>query len=641
MAKAQQTTTSARDLRRTVAGAAVILILTLIAYMPAVRSGYIWDDDDYVTNNMTLRSAQGLADIWLKPSATPQYYPLVHTTFWIEYHLWKLSPIGFHVDNVLFHALGAILLWMILRRLSVPGAWLAAAIFALHPVHVESVAWITERKNVLSGVFYLSSALTFLSFAGIGKTDSGRKCAYALSLLLFVCALLSKSVTASLPVALALVLWWKRDRLTPSDVTHLIPYLIIGGAAGFVTSWLEKNRVGAFGSEWDLTFADRLLVAGRALWFYAGKLVWPAKLAFFYPRWEIDSGSAVQWLYPISALILIGALWFLRRRIGKSPFVAAALFGVTLIPALGFVNVYPMRYSWVADHFQYLASIGIIALATSALMVGLDRLERARGILSIVLPALVLASLGTLTWRQTGDYKDAETLWRHTIAKNPSSWAAHNNLAMILDDRADYAEAADEARKAIELNPTNAEAHDNLGVALGGLGQLDEAIAEHHVAIELAPEFKAPYANLAVQLARQGRLDEAREQCETALRLDAGYFAAHNTLGSILMELDKPDEAAREFGSALEIRPDSTDALYNLALAQISLGRLDEAIQGLRTVLSAQPDAADAHGNLAKALYLRGEYADAWTEVHLALKCGGEMPDWVPDLAKKMPDTGE
>src|SRR5688572_14862801 len=380
--RAKKSDTSSRR-RSALIGSGVLLAMTLIAYLPAFRAGFIWDDPDYVVNNATLRSLDGLRQIWFVPRATPQYYPLVHTSFWIEYQLWRLNPAGYHAVNVLLHALAAVLLWRVLKLLDVPGAWLAAAIFAVHPMHVESVAWVTERKNVLSGVFYLAAALAYFrsSFglwgSGIGEdkdtaVDSSNTrhpkpdTRYSLSLGLFVCALLSKTVTASLPATILLVIWWKRGRITRRDVVPLIPFFVIGVALALNTARLEREHVGASGAEFDFSALDRILIAGRAAWFYAWKLIAPVNLSFIYPRWTIDDRAAWQYAFPLAAVALVAALFVLRHRIGRGPLVAILFFGGTLVPALGFFNVYPMRYTFVADHFAYHASIGIIVLIAAA-----------------------------------------------------------------------------------------------------------------------------------------------------------------------------------------------------------------------------------------------------------------------------------
>ena len=341
-----------------------LVAATVLAYQPVWHAGFIWDDDVYVTNNLTLRSVDGLRQIWCKLTATPQYYPLVHTSFWLEYHLWGLNPVGYHVVNVLLHALAAILLWRVLVRLQLPGAWLAAGIFALHPVAVESVAWVTERKNVLAAVFYFAAALAYLRGRRrerMAESKSGVSLRwYFLAFALFVAALLSKTTACSLPAAMLLVIWWKRGRIAGRDVWPLLPFFAAGVALGLVTSWLERTHVGAQGPEWAFSFPERCLIAGRAVWFYAGKLFWPANLTFIYPRWQINTGAWWQWIFPVAALAVVAVLWRLRRRIGRGPLVAVLFFGGTLLPALGFTNVYPMRYSFVADHFQYLASVGLI-----------------------------------------------------------------------------------------------------------------------------------------------------------------------------------------------------------------------------------------------------------------------------------------
>ncbi|MEZ4652389.1 MAG: hypothetical protein R3E12_01985 [Candidatus Eisenbacteria bacterium] len=358
---------------------ALLVALTIVAYWPALHAGYIWDDDAYVLQNLTLRSLDGLRRIWFEVGAVPQYYPLVHTTFWIEYHLWHLAPAGFHSVNVLLHGLSAIVLWRLLDRAGLRSAWFVAAVFALHPVHVESVAWITERKNVLSGLFYLGSLTMFARYFGLlseGREGVGSEGSpatdspapaegstpatlrlFVLGCLLYVGALLSKSVTCTLPVVLGLLLWWKHGRVHWRQVSQLGVLLLIGALSGALTVWVERTVVGAEGDEFALTVADRLLVAGRAAWFYAGKLLWPHPLVFNYPRWVLDPHSIVQLLFPLATVAVLAVLWFGRTRWGRGPLVAVLCFLVTLAPALGFFDVYPMRYSFVADHFQYLASI--------------------------------------------------------------------------------------------------------------------------------------------------------------------------------------------------------------------------------------------------------------------------------------------
>ena len=299
--------------------AGVLMLLTLVAYSMALQGklGFVWDDARHVTENRSLRSAAGLRDIWITslfPRAenvarvTPQYYPLTHTTYWLEYHLWGADPMGYHIVNVALHGIGAVLLWLILRQLSVPGAWLAAAIFAVHPVHAESVAWVSERKNVLSGVFFFGSILAYLRFAGVegmrvpeetlAEGFRKRGIWYAVAGVLFICALLSKTVTCTMPVVALLLVWWKRRKLTLGDVLPVVPLLLIGLGLGVVTARLEQQRVGAVGADWNLSFVERCLVAGRALWFYGGKLLWPANLTFTYERWPISAAARWQYLFP-------------------------------------------------------------------------------------------------------------------------------------------------------------------------------------------------------------------------------------------------------------------------------------------------------------------------------------------------------
>ena len=596
--------------------ASLIVLITLLAYIPAMRGGYIWDDETYVTNNPTLRTLDGLRRIWLEPGAVPQYYPLVHTTFWVEYHLWQLHPFGYHLVNVLLHALVAIFLLLVLRYLGVEGAWLAALFFALHPVHVESVAWITERKNVLSGLFYLSSLLAYLHFCNLAAdpihsatsssmprpiSDDGdhRWRFYALSLFLYLCALLSKTVTCTLPAAILLVLWWKRDRIYWRDILPLIPYFVMGIALGLTTVWLEKFRVGAQGEEWVLSIVDRLLVAGRALWFYASKLVWPHKLTFIYPRWQIDTGIWWQYLFPLAALAVIFILWVWRSRLGKGPLAAVLFFAGTLLPALGFFNVYPMQFSFVADHFQYLASIGLIVLAIVGIVSFLRKLSPRQRYIGYTTCLVVLFAFGVHVWQQSTIYIDIETLWRDTIAKNPDAWLAHNNLGFALYKQGKLDEAISHFSEALRIKPDYAESLNNLGGLLASQGKLNQAIAHYSQALRIKPDYAEAHNNLGVALASKGKLDEAIVHYSKALRFRPNSAQAHKNFGVALFSKGNTDEAIYHYSLALRIKPDHANAHVQLALALIRKGKTEEAIQHYRTALRFRPDWPEVLNNLA------------------------------------------
>ena len=561
--------------RRDTGLALALLLVTFLAYLPAIEGEFIWDDDDYVRDNHTLRSLEGLGRIWFELGATRQYYPAVHTSFWLEYQLWGLNPTGYHIVNILLHTLVAALLWLVLRKLAVQGSWVAAAIFALHPVHVESVAWITERKNVLSGVLYLGAAWTYLhwSLAGYGKRHF-----YPLSLLLFVGALLAKTVTCTLPAALLLVLWWQRGRLGADDWRRLVPFFALGIGFGLLTLWMEKTSVGAWGQEWELSLIERFLVAGRALWFYAEKLVWPLSLSFVYPRWHLDGGAWEQYLFPLAALLVAAGLWRGRQWWGRGPLTAVLFFAGTLFPALGFFAVYPMRYSFVADHFQYLASIGLIVLATAAAA----RLEWAWNRLGKGLIVVFLLVLSSLTWRQAAVYLDLETLWRDTIRKNPAAWLAHNNLGNVLKQKGQLNAALDHFRQAAHLKPDAARIQVNIGDVLAALQRSDAALDHYHKALELDPGYLKGYVNLGNALYGQGHLDKALHYYRRAVEINPHFAEAHNNLGSALVQKRQLRQALTHYRKAVEINPQFAAAHKNLGLTLKAAGKMVEARKHLR-----------------------------------------------------------
>lgn len=572
--------------------AAALLALTIVAYLPALRAGYIWDDPDYVTNNATLRSTDGLRQIWFDTSATPQYYPAVFTSFWIEYHLWGLSPAGFHLINVLLHATSAILLWMMLRRWKLPAAWLAAGIFAVHPVHVESAAWVTERKNVLSGVFYLAAFYSYWLARESPKVAFWKR--YGAAIVLFVAALLSKSVACSLPAAMLLVIWWREGRIQlKRDVLPLLPFFVIGLTGALHTAWLERAHVGAVGAEWAFTPAARCLIAGRALWFYLLKIVWPANLTFIYPKWSIDAGAPWQWAFPIAAVLLVAVLYLLRKKLGRGPLVAALFFGGTLLPALGFFNLYPMRYSFVADHFQYLASLGPIIL----IAVVLERFVKPANATLVVLVPLVV-----LTFRQSQTYLNAETLWRDTLAKNPDAWMVQTNLANALADQRRFDEAFEHYQSAARLAPDLPETHWNLGAALERRGDLEAALAELDRATQIDPTFAGAYFVRGNIYFKQGRILDAKQQANIALQHAPDYADAHYLLARIAEQDKDAETAIAEYRKTVQSSLGNANAHYNLANLLRASGKLDEALIHYSQAVQIRPNWAEAHANLGATL---------------------------------------
>ena len=581
--------------------AAALVAAVFLAYQPAWHGGLLWDDAAHLTRE-DLRSWGGLWRIWFEPGATQQYYPLVHSAFWVQHRLWGDDPTGYHFVNLALHGTAAVLVWLVFRRLRIPGGLLAAAIFALHPVQVESVAWITELKNTLSAVLYLGAALAWLRFEE--KREPG---AWVLSLALFQLALCSKTVTATLPAALLLLHWWRFGR--PSwrrDVVPLLPFFALGAAAGIITLWVERHLVGAEGAAFDRTIVERGLIAGRAAWFYLGKLVWPADLVFIYPRWRVSQAALWQYLYPAAGLAALAVLWAARTR-WPGPLTGALFFLGTLFPALGFFDVYPFLFSFVADHFQYLASLGIIAIAASGMTCALDRssprLRRAGQAVCLA----GLATLAVLTFRQSRLYADRETLYRATILRNPECWMAWNNLAGSLIARGAAAEALPLAQRALALRPDYPEAHNNVALALASLGRAGEAIPHYRRAVQLDPGSAEAYNNLGFVLAARGQIDDAIVQYRKALESGPEHAGVHSNLAMALLARGDVPAAAAHLRRAVELQPDFVDARNNLGILLARAGRLDDAIEQFRLALDAAPGSADVRKNLELALARRAQ----------------------------------
>lgn len=612
----------------------ILLAAVLLAYAPSLQGDFLWDDAGHVTSP-ELQPVAGLARIWCEPGATQQYYPLLHTAFWLEHQVWGDSTTGYRLITALWHAVSASLLVALLRRLAVPGALLAGFLFALHPVAVESVAWISEQKNTLSTLLYLLAALAWLRFE-----DERRPSRYLIATGCFLAALLTKSVTATLPAALLVLAWWRRGRIAwRADLVPLLPWLLLGVAGGLFTAWFERTGIGAQGSEFSLGLLERTLQAGRILWFYLGKLLWPANLAFFYPRWSIDTASPGAWLAPLLALALIGLLaWWARRE--RGPLAAALLFGGALVPALGFVNVYPFLFSPVADHFQYLASLPVCAAAAAGLTLALDRAPRSARRLRPLAAVLLVGALGLLTRRQAAHYTDSVTLHRATLAVSPDSWIAHHNLAAELAARGDPLAALPHARRAVSLKPDFPEALNTLADTLTRTGAATEALPLLDRALQLQPRYAPAENTRGLALAALGRRDEAARHFQRAISLQPRLAEAHYNLGLTQAERGDFSSAIPCFARAAELRPDHAAAHLNWGLALAVSQRLPEARLHFERALSLQPESAAFHQSYGRALLAGSDPDAALSHFRTALELEPERPGLHRDLATTLQRLG-
>jgi protein O-mannosyl-transferase len=632
----------------------LLIALIFVAYARVFNAGFIWDDESHLTQNPCIVGPLGLKEIWTSTRAV--YYPLVLTTFWALHKVVGLTPWPYHLLNVLLQAGSAVLLWHVLRQLNIRGAWLGAALWALHPVMVQSVAWVTELKNTQSCLFYLLSILCFLKWEEESRPRSGgfltaagalKKAPFLGSLFFFILATLSKPSVVMLPVVLALCIWWRTGQIRRGNVSALLPFAVISAVASVWTIFEQKFHAGAIGVEWAQTGPERLVIAGRAIWFYLAKLIWPHPLIFIYPRWEIDSSKLTAYLPLLAALTGLLVLWLVRAKWSRAVFFAAAYYVVSLFPVLGFFSVFFFRYSFVSDHFQYLASMGPLALAgagitvlvgrfcetplesasdTDALQFSADNKVVIQGKLflgSAICVALLLP-LVFLTWRQTAIYHDLVTLYTSILTKNPSCWMAHYNLGIALNDRGQTDGAIAHYQQAIELRPRYAEAHYNLGRLLAQKGQLDDAVTHYEKALEINPADAEAQNNLGVTLFGTGRVDEAIAHYEEALKIRPDYAEASCNLANALLSKGDLDSAIARYSACLTLSPNQAEAQYDLASALLRKGRTDEAIAHYKKVLELRPDSADAHANLGSAFLTKGRVRDAVAAYRNALRISPE-----------------
>lgn len=595
---------------------AVILAVVFAAYAPVFRNGFVWDDDSSLTANRFIQDNGGFRQIWLT-TRTPDYWPVTSTALWLEWRLWGANPLGYHVASVLVHAMAAVLFWMILTGMGVPGAFLAALIFAVHPVNVESVAWITQLKNLLAMLFFLASIYCFL------RSRSGLF--YALSLVAFILAMLSKGSAAPLPLVLLGLSAWDH-RPTAGDMLRLVPFAVVAAALAAVDVWFQRHGTGE--AIRHASLAERLLGAGAVPWFYLGKAVAPVGLLFVYPQWVIRPSSFGWWL-PLAAGAGATAALLRAGPRGRPVLAAWGYFCAMLLPVMGFSDVYFMRFSLVADHYQYFAMVGVIALAAAGWTRFSDRWQwgqasdtdaprrhtNFRGLTPYLtrdlIPCLVVCVLGILTWRQCLLYRDSETLFRATLQGNSGCWMADTNLGSLLADQGHPAEAAGYFERALALNPDLPQAHLDLGTVLRAMGRREEALVHFETALRLSPESPGAHFDVGIGLADARRLPEAVVRFERALELRPDYPEAENALGNALRQLGRTPEAATHLEKAIRLRPAFPEAENNLGLALAQQGRISEAIVHFERASRLGPAYLEAENNLGIALAQQGRISEA------------------------------
>lgn len=609
-----------------------LIAVTFVVYQPAWNAGYLWDDNVMLTENRFVQATDGLREIWFS-TEQPDYFPMTSTMLWLEWRLWGANPTGYHLVNILLHALAAVFWWRVLRRLAIPGAWLAAALFALHPVNVESVAWITEIKNTLAMVFYALALLAYLRFES-GSHERERvdgiplahargyapHAWYGLALFAFVLALLSKTAVAPLPLVLLGLAWWRRGGVSRRDVWCSVPFFAASASLALATIWFQHHRAiaGAIVREDD--FWTRLAGAGWAAWFYLSKALLPVNLIFVYPRWQINGAKMFSYVPLLLAAVGLAVCWRYRQSWGRAWLFALGYFVVLLLPVLGFINISFMRHSLVADRWQYFALIGPVALAAAGITIAFARFAHREKFLRPICCGLLLVGCGVLTWKRARLFTDVDTLWHATLAANPNCAVAHNHVGAALFEKGRVDEAIVHYQNALAILPRYELAHYHLGCALAEKGQTDDAIAHYRNALEIYPDFVDASFNLGTTLFEEGRVDDAIAEFRKALKMQPGWAKIHNNLASALLQNGRVDEAVTHYQNAIALQPDHASARNNLGWVALQTGGLDEAIAQFKTALQIKPDYAQAHFNLGEALLRKGQQREAIAEFRAVLE---------------------
>ncbi len=584
-----------------------ILLVTCITYFPTLDLQWIWDDDQYVTENALLRNWEGLYRIWFEPSASPQYYPTVFSMLWVQFQVFGLNPAVFHATNVLLHACTACLVLRIVLNLQIPWAFWIALAFAIHPIQVESVAWVTELKNVLSGLFYACSWLVLWPVVSATETEIKVRppvrvwARVSLGSGLFLLALLSKSVTASLPAGMLVALWFKYGKLPTRSLAVLCPLLLVGAAMGWNTARIERLHVGAEGADWSYGLLDRVGIAAHCLIHYAWQLVLPFEQVFFYRRFSTSFWDPTNLTCTAVCAVLIALFGFYAWKGKRGPLAACMFFAGSAFPALGFLNVYPHRFSFVADHFVYFPIVSLLSVMFAAVHWTCHRLLRTNNLkFSWLAPAALCVWYCAATVNNIPAYSNEITLWQDTLLKNPECPAAMQNLGLRLVETGKPDEALVILLRAAEFDFDRYQTFNSLGVVYKELGRFAEARQSLEQSLQLRPNNHRAWTNFAALTRVEGLRTKseswrvaAQDMYRRAWDLRPSYLAAFG-IGTLASEQSDWATAEIWFQKALEQSPGDADAQYNRAYALMQLGRKREANQLCIAMIQNNPRDRDA-----------------------------------------------
>ncbi len=581
--------------------ALVILAAGLLAYWPVLTGKFIWDDAQLVTGDTYLRSVAGLRNIW---SGEDPNWPLASTALWIEWHLWGSDPLGYHLVNLGLHLASCFLIWHLLNRLGLRWGWLGGLMFCVHPLAVETVAWISEMKSTLSLLFFLLSLDAYLDYE-----EDKKRTSYLSSLAYFLLAMLAKTTVAMLPFVLLLYCWWKRQRIVAADMKTVYPYFIIVLTLGLIAYHLQNVNVWHDSAIENRSVFSRFVIAGTALLFYLGKFLVPIGLLPIYPRWSMNSFTVTELLTlpALSALVL--TLWIEGKAWSRHALFGIGFFALNAAPGLGFVRIYYMDVSPVGDHIAYLPIIGLIGLVVA----GVEALQRIFIHASRLFLAVATVGVALWTWKShnyCAIFKDNLTLWTYAVQRNPMSFATHYCLAATLNgipNRLDDAVDQYEESEALRVSPDWNEGYYDLGILEQNTkGDLPKALTYYKKAIAINPNLPEPHYQLATVLVDMpGKTEEGISEFNAALKINPNYAQAHNDLGYALMNQtpDRMVEAIDEFKAAVKLDPHYATAYNNLGVAQSRIaGQISYAIDDFEAALRIKPDFAEAHYNLGMIL---------------------------------------